>query len=169
MIIISIITLILSTIIQGIMSNYLGYTYLDLSMFSTLYILVTLLVLNPYFENKKKYLIILIIFGLIMDIVYANTFILNTCLFLIAYYISRSFHFFFPYNWLTMSISNLLCVFAYHIISFLFLSILNYDSYTFLTLLKILSHSILMTIIYTNIIYAFLVLLKQKFQLREVK
>lgn len=166
---ISIITLLISTLIQGIMSNYLGYTFDSLSIFSTIYVLVALLVLNPFFENKKKYLIILIIFGLITDITYTNTFILNTCLFIIIYYFSKTFHFFFPYNWITMSISNLLSIFIYHIISFLFLNILRYDAYTFSSLLKVLSHSILMTIIYTNIIYTIILFINQKFQLKEVK
>lgn len=169
MIALSIIVLLISLLIQGIMSNYLGYTYLDLSIFSTIYVLIALLILNPYFENKKKYFLILIIFGLVMDIVYTNTFILNVCLFIIVYYFSKSFHFFFPYNWITISVSNLLSIFLYHIISFLFLNILKYDVYTFSNLLKILSHSILMTIIYTNIIYTIVVFVKQKFQLKEVK
>ena len=169
MIALSIIVLLISLLIQGIMSNYLGYTYLDLSIFSTMYVLIALLILNPYFENKKKYFLILIIFGLVMDIVYTNTFILNVCLFIIVYYFSKSFHFFFPYNWITISVSNLLSIFLYHIISFLFLNILKYDVYTFSNLLKILSHSILMTIIYTNIIYTIVVFVKQKFQLKEVK
>lgn len=169
MMLLSIIILIISTLIQGIMSNYLGYTVDSLSTFSTIYVLIALLILAPYFENKKKYLIILIIFGLIIDITYANTFVLNTCLFITVYYLSRTFHFFFPYNWITISISNLLSIFAYHIISFLFLSILRYDTYTFSSLFKILSHSILMTIIYSNIIYTIVVFITQKFQLKEVK
>ena len=169
MIIISIIIILISFFIQGLTSNYLGYTYSNLSFFSTIYILIALLVLNPYFENKKKYLIILVIFGLLTDIVYTNTFILNTCLFITSYYLSKMFHFFFPYNWVTISISNLLCIFAYHVISFLFLIILKYDTYTFSNLLKVLSHSILMTFIYSTIIYTIIVFIVKKFELKEVK
>lgn len=169
MMIISVIILLISTFIQGIASNYLGYSYNNLSIFSTVYVLIALLILNPYFENKKKYFTLLIVFGLIIDITYANTSILNTCLFIICYYLSKNFHFFFPYNWLTVSISNLICVFTYHIISFLFLNILKYDTYTFSNLLKILSHSILMTIIYSNIIYIITSFVNKKFQIKEVK
>lgn len=169
MILISIIILLISFFIQGLTSNYLGYTYGDLSIFFTIYILIALLIVNPYFENKKKYFIILIIFGLLTDIVYSNTFILNTCLFIVSYYLSKMFHFFFPYNWVTISISNLLCIFAYHIISFLFLIILRYDTYTISNLLKILGNSILMTIIYSNVIYTIIVFIVKKFELKEVK
>lgn len=169
MIIVSIITLIISTLIQGITSNYLGYTYNTLSIFSTLYVLITILILNPYFENKKKYFAILIIFGLIIDATYTNTFILNTCLYIVCYYISKAFHFFFPYNWVTISISNILCVFTYHTISFLLLNILKYDAYTIQNLLKILSHSIIMTVVYSIIIYFIVSIINKKLGIKEVK
>lgn len=169
MMLLSIILLLITTLIQGGISNFLGYTTNELSAFSTIYVLIVLLILNPYFENKKKYFVLLIIFGLIIDITYTNTLLLNTCLFTICYFFSKMFHFFFPYNWITISISNTLSIFIYHIISFLFLTILGYDSYTFTTLLKILSHSVLMTVIYSNIIYTIVVLITSNFQLKEVK
>lgn len=169
MMLLSIVVVMLSCLIQGVISNYIGYTYVDLSLFSTIYILISLLIIRPHFENKKKYLILLIIFGLIMDIVYTNTFILNTCLFIIIYYFSKAFHFFFPYNLFTMNISTLLSIFIYHIISFLFLLILQYDNYTIWVLLKVLTHSIIMTIIYTSILYIIIKFIKGKLDLKEVK
>lgn len=169
MMLLSIIILLLSMLIQGTISNYIGYTYSDLSIFSTIYVLVALLILNPYFENKKKYFILLIVFGLIIDITYTNTFILNIILFIICYYISKTFHSFFPYNCITISISNLLSIFSYHLITFVFLNLLKYDAYSFSVLFKILSHSILMTLIYSNIIYISITLIYKKFELKEVK
>ena len=166
---VSIILLLLSTFIQGTTSNYLGYTYNNLSIFSTIYVLIALLILNPYFENKKKYFTLLIIFSLIIDIAYTNTLFLNTFIFLICYYISKMFHFFFPYNWITISISNLLCITTYHTITFLLLMILKYDSYSIANLTKILSHSILMTIVYSIIVYVIITLINKKIQIKEVK
>lgn len=169
MMLVSIITLLLSTFIQGTISNYLGYTYNSLSIFSTIYVLIALLILNPYFENRKKYFTLLIIFGLIIDIAYTNTFFLNTFLFIICYYISKTFHNFIPYNWLTVSVSNLLCISLYHVMSFLLLTILKYDTYTISNLTKILSHSILMTIIYSIIVYTVINFINKRFQIKEVK
>lgn len=169
MMILSIILIVLSSLIQGAISNYLGYTYTNLTIFSTLYTLIALLIIRPHFENEKKYLVFLIITGLIIDIVYTNTFILNACIFVVTYYFSKIFHFFFPYNLFTMNISNLLSVFIYHIISFLFFNILRYDNYTILVLVKILTHSIIMTIIYTSVLYLIVELISRKFELKEVK
>lgn len=169
MLISSIISLIFSCFIQGIISNYLGYTYQNLSIFSTIYILVALLVIRPFFESEKKYLIILVIFGLISDIAYTNTFILNTCIYLIVYFTTKFFHFFFPYNIITINISTLLGIFFYHIISFIFLFLLNYDVYNLWMLLKILTHSVLMTILYTSILYHLISLIQKKLDLKPVK
>lgn len=167
--ILSIIVSILSILIQGTVSNYIGYTYENLSLFSTLYVLIALLIIQPFFENKKKYFVLLIMFGLMIDIAYSDAFFLNTSLFIVAYYVSRVFHFFFPYNLFTINISNLLSVFLYHIISFLFLSILQYDYYTFGVLLKVLSHSIIMTFIYTSLLYVVITFARKKFELKDVK
>jgi len=169
MMILSVASLIISCLIQGMISNYLGYTYTGVSIFSTLYILINLLLLRPYFENEKKYILLLIIFGLIVDIVFTNTFIFNTCLFLIIYFFSKVFHSFFPYNAITLSVSNLLSIFIYHFLNFLTLTIIRYDSYTLSGLSTILSHSILMTIIYTCVLYYVLRLIRAKLQLRDVK
>lgn len=159
---ISIMTLIFSLLIQGLTSNYLGYTYADLSIFSTVYVLIALLILNPYFENKKKYFLLLIIFGLIIDITYTHTLLFNVCLFIMCYYISKCFHFFFPYNLITISVSNTISIFAYHIVSFIILTVLKYDVYSISNLLKILGNSILMTIIYSNVLYIIIVLIIKK-------
>lgn len=169
MIIIIIVLLILSTFLQSTTSLYLGYTYENLSIFSTLYVLITLMIIKTHFENKKKYFFLLIFLGIIIDISYTGTFGLNSCLFIVCYYISVSFHSFFPYNCFTISVSNLLCVFIYHIISFLFLVLFKYDSYSITALLKILSHSILMTITYSNIIYWIMYFITKKYQLKPIK
>ena len=169
MMILSIITLILSMIIQSITSNYTGYIYSSLSIFSTIYVLLSLLILNPYFENKKKYFILLIIFGLITDLLYTNTTIFNTTLFIVCHFISKTFHFIFPYNWLTVSTSNLICISAYHIITFILLNILKYDSFSISNLSKILYSSIIMTIMFSIIIYLIINFVTKKYELKEVK
>ena len=142
---------------------------MDIYIISTLYVLVALLIISSYFENRKKYFILLIVFGFVIDVVYTNTFILNVCLFIVCYFISKLFHSFFPYNWFTLSFSNIICVCSYHIITFLFLSVLRYDIYGIFSLFKILSHSILMTVIYTIIVYTIIVFVRKKFQIKEVK
>lgn len=169
MIIFSIILLLISFFLQGIVSNFLAYTSVDISIFSTIYILITLLLLYPYFENKKKYLLLLVIFGWLMDITYSNTFLLNISLFFIAYKFSSLFHFFLPYNLVTINVSNVLSIFIYHILSFIFLSLLKFDNYSIIMLFRMLGCNILMTVIYTSISYYVIRFFNSRFELKEVK
>lgn len=169
MMIASIITLLFSFLFQTISSNYAGYIYHDLSLFTTIYILIALLVIKPYFENEKKYLAVLIITGFLMGITYTNAVFLNICLFIVVYYFSKLFHFYFPYNYFTINISTLIGIFIYHIASFFFLFAVGYDQYNFGNLLEILLHSIPMTLIYTTVLYFILDKLFHQLNLREIK
>ena len=153
----------------GVFSNVVGYTQANITFLYTIYPLLTLLVIYPYFGNKNKYLILLIIFGILTDLTYSNTLILNTCLFYMIYKINQTFHFFFPYNLLTTSISSLIGIYIYHVVTFLFLILINFNNYNPKVLLTILLSSTIMTIIYTIITYLLVNFLKQRLELKEVK
>lgn len=169
MMILSVVVLLFSYLFQMISSNYIGYIYHDLSFLTTIYILVALLVVRPYFENEKKYLVMLVVVGFLMGITYTNAVFLNICLFLVVYYFTKFFHFYFPYNYLTINISTLVGIFIYHIFSFLFLYMVGYDHYHVGILLEILFHSIPMTILYTTLIYFLVDTIYHRLGLREVK
>lgn len=169
MMILSVVVLLFSYLFQMISSNYIGYIYHDLSFLTTIYILVALLVVRPYFENEKKYLVMLVVVGFLMGITYTNAVFLNICLFLVVYYFTKFFHFYFPYNYLTINISALVGIFIYHIFSFLFLYMVGYDHYHVGILLEILFHSIPMTILYTTLVYFLVDTIYRRLGLREVK
>ena len=119
MIVLSILSLIISFLIQGISSNYFNFELRTVSLFLTIYPIINLLIITPHFENNKKLLLIVMITGFLVDTVYTNTFILNACIFVAVFYIAKYFHFFFPYNLLTINISCIISIMLYHIISFL--------------------------------------------------
>ena len=169
MIIFSVILLVISFLLQGFTSNFLSYTINDVSIFSTIYVLITLMLIYPYFENKKKYLILLVIFGWLVDIVYCNTFLLNISIFFVVYKFNNLFHFFLPDNLFTLNVSNLLGVFIYHMLSFLLLSLLRYGSFSFMVLGRMMYSSIIMTIVYTTISYFVIKLVRSRIELKEVK
>ena len=169
MIIVSIISLILSFFLQGLMSNFLGYSIDNLSIFSCVYVLVNLVVLQPYFEDDKKFLILVVIFGLLMDLVYSNTCILCTCVFIVIFYFNKLLNFYFPNNFFTVNGFSLLSMMIYHIITCIFLIILRFDSYGIITLVKVIGCNIIMTIIYTSIMYYIINLIYKKFDLKIVR
>ena len=169
MIVVSVISLVLSLLIQGIMSNLLGYTIDNISIFSTIYVLINIVVLQQYFDNDKKILLLIVIFGMLMDIVYSNTLIFTTSIFIIIFYLNKLLSSFLPYNAFTINVFSLLSVFIYHIISFAFLKVLQYETYGIMILLKVLSCNIIMTIIYTTLLHLIISSIYKKFNLKIVR
>ena len=155
MIIITIYTFI-SFLLDGLISNYISINIVNPSYLRTIYSIISLVVIFNYFENSKKYLYILIILGILFDIVYTNTFLLNIVLFLLIYLILKQLDFYLPNNIFTINLKSLICISIYHIASYLILLLSQYHNYKFKILTLILSRSIIMTIIYTTISYLIL-------------
>lgn len=169
MIVICVVSLIFSLLLQGLMSNFLGYTIQNLSIFSAVYVLINLVVVQQYFEDSKKNIILIVIFGLFTDLVYNNTCLLCVCIFLCIYYLNKLFSSIFPYNLFTMNIFSLLSMIIYHFITFLFLLILRFDSYGFLIFLKVIGCNVIMTIVYTSFLYLIIDYIYKRFDLKLIR
>ena len=151
--IIAIIYVIISFLLDGLMSNILPFNLVDPSYLKTIYSIISLVILYNYFDNKQKYLKILIILGIFFDIVYTNTFILNVVVFIVIYIILSLVDYMIPTNIITINIKSISCIFLYHILTYIILLLANYNSYSIKLLGIILLRSIIMTIIYTTIRY----------------
>ena len=151
--IVSIIYIIISFLLDGIMSNILPFNLVDPSYFKTIYSVISLVIIYNYFDNQKKYLSILIILGIFFDIVYTNTFILNIIVFLVIYIVLSNLDYVITTNIFTINLKSLVCIFTYHIITYIILLLANYNNYSIKLLGLILLRSIIMTIIYTTISY----------------
>ena len=77
-----IIYVLFSFLLEGFMSNIFASSLTDVSYFTTIYTVISFVVIYPYFYNKKKYYILLIIFGILFDALYTSTFIVNVFIFL---------------------------------------------------------------------------------------
>ena len=151
--IIVIIYLIISFLLDSIISLYIPASISTLSYFKTIYTIISLVIIYNYFENSQKYLIITIILGALFDIVYTNTFLLNIVIFITIYLLLTELDYIMPNNLLTVNIKALSAIYIYHIITYTILLLTHYNSYTFSILLNILMKSTIMTIIYTTISY----------------
>ena len=167
--IIAVILLIFSFLFEGFISNYISSSFNNLNLFSTLYTLITLGVIYPYFNNKKKYYILLIIFASLIDIAYTNTFMLNIFLFLAISLIVKILNFILPENILMVNIISVCSVIGYYILSYGILSIINYNTYPLSTLIDICINSIIMTIIYTSLIYFISTILFDKINIKQIR
>ena len=144
---------IISFLLDGLMANFTNFSLTNLSYFTTIYSVIALVIIYNYFNNDQKYLKILIILGILFDIVYTNTFILNIFIFLIIYFVLKSINTYLPNNLFVINIKALLAIIIYHTLSFVILSLANYSNYSIKLYLSVLSHNLIMTIIYTSISY----------------
>lgn len=150
---IAIIYIVISFILDSLISNLIPFNLVNPSYFKTIYSIISLVIIYNYFDNKKKYLSILIILGILFDIVYTNTFILNVVIFLIIYIILSYLDYIIPTNIITINIKSITCISSYHILTYIILLLSNYNNYSIKLLGIILIRSIIMTIIYTTISY----------------
>lgn len=158
-----------SFLIEGFMSNIFVSTLTYISYFTTVYTIISLVIVYPYFYNKKKYYIFLVIFGLLFDSLYTSTFIVNICIFLVIGFVIHILNNVLSENVFTANIISIVSIICYHVLSFVILSIVGYADYSFLLLGRIIVHSMLMTIIYTSISYFVIRFLFNRFDLKEVK
>lgn len=158
-----------SFLIEGFMSNIFVSTLNYVSYFTTIYTIISLVIVYPYFYNKKKYYIFLVIFGLLFDSLYTSTFIVNMCIFLVIGFVIYMLNNALSENVFTVNIISVISIICYHVLSFVILSITGYADYSFMLLGNIIIHSILMTIIYTSISYLVIRFLFGKLELKEVK
>lgn len=151
--IIAVIYVIISFLLDGLVSNYLSFTLTEPSYLKTIYSVVSLVIIYNYFDNQKKYLYILISLGIFFDIIYTNTFILNIIVFLIIYIILSNLDYVITTNIFTINLKSIVCISSYHILTYIILLLANYNNYSIKLLGIILLRSIIMTIIYTSISY----------------
>lgn len=167
--IVAIISLFISFLLDNFFSINIAYSITNPSWFSTIYTLVCLFVLFPYFSNQKKYLYIILITGLLFDIVYTGTILVNLCVFTILYFIIKKFNFWLPNNIVMINVLSLIGIFTYHILCFIILSIVKYNSYDPRLLLNIITHSIIATIIYTSLLHVIISKMFDKLNIKQIK
>ena len=151
--IIIVIYTIISFLLDGLISNFIGPSLTDPSYFRTIYSLIALVISYNYFDNEKKYLKILLVLGILFDIVYTNTFLLNIFIFTIIYLMLKFLNDYIPNNLLTINIKAILAITLYHTLSYLILLLANYHHYPVSLLLLVILRSMIMTIVYTTISY----------------
>lgn len=167
--IISIIYLVLSFILDNFMSNIFHSTLTNISYFTTIYIIISFVILYPYFNSEKKYYILLIIFGLLFDILYTGTFIFNMVLFLIIGIVIKILNNLFPENIVTTNLISIISIIVYHVTSFIILNLFSSINYDIMLLINIIIRSFTMTIIYTTISYFGIRYIFNKFNIKQIK
>ena len=167
--IISIIYLIISFLLEGIMSNIFPSTLSNISYFTTIYTIISLVIIYPYFNNDKKYFIQIIVFGILFDMLYTSSIFINTFIFIIIGIVTKILYNIFTENVFMTNIISYIGIVIYHVLSFIILLIVGYNDYNIMLLFNIIIHSIFMTIIYTSISYFIIKFIYNKRGIKYIK
>lgn len=140
--------LIISFVLDGILSNYLSNSCLFVPLFS----LVSLLSLCIYFKNDMNYYKSSFVLGLFYDIIYANTFVFYACMFLLMAFIIKKISGIFASNFLNLSMGVVIIVSIFRIATYLCFWFTREFAFDYHILLKGIYSSLILNIFYANVV-----------------
>ncbi len=144
-------------LLEGILSIFIPFSINNLSLFTPLITIASLVILFPYFkENNKNYLWSCVFLGFAFDILYTDTLILNAFVFFLAGLFIKWLYLFLNKNLLNSLFIVLTTITFYQFLSYLILVIVGYLSFNIFSLLYLFVHSYLFNIIYALILYLIL-------------
>ena len=146
------IVIIISFLLDGILSNYLPYLVNSLSWFTPLFTLVSVFLIYPFYRKKlKNYFIIIIILGLLYDLFYTNLLFINAILFAGVGFLAKLLWKNSYIGFFRMAIYICLIIILYELVSVGFLLIGNMVPITLMKVIYKISHSLIINVIYAEI------------------
>ena len=162
---IPIIIVISSIFLDGILTNYLPYSPSTLSLFTPLLTVVSFILIYPFYRKKiKNYYLISIIIGLIYDLLYTNLLFINAILFLIIAYITKIIYKNIEVNYLNIILFVKTIISLYEALNGLIIVVFNLVPITIEGIVYKITHSLLLNILTTEIIYIFIKYLPKKYK-----
>ena len=159
------IILIISILLDGLLTNYLPFLVNDLSYFTPLLTVVSIFILYPLNRKKEKnYFITIFITGIIYDLLYTNLLFLNGLIFVLIVLISKYIYKNFQLTWFKLIFYIIVIVTIYETSYAGILFIFRVVPVTLPKLYYKITHTLLLNIIYTEIIYLLIKLIPKKYK-----
>ncbi len=160
-----VVVLLISFILEGIVSNLVPTSSLFIPLFS----IVSLLVTYPLFnENKIKYLIYSGTLGLLYDLVYTNTPFINTFTLIITALVITFICKFITINKLNLILIILFVLLFNQTINYLLLCLFRYRIFNNATLLEGLYSSLILNVVYSYILYVVIEIINKKRKYKRI-
>ena len=163
--IISLIIVIVSLLLDGILSNFLPYLYTNLSIFTPLLTLVSIFMIYPFFKKKEKtYFILIFIVGIIYDLFYTNLLFFNGVLFVTIGLLIKYIYKTYEITPLRLILYIIILITSYEFLTSLVLLIYNVVEVNFYKVFYKIINSLLLNIIYGELIYLIIKLIPNKYK-----
>ena len=161
----SIIILIISFILDGVLTNFLPFGVENISLFTPLLTIVALVVIYNFFYHKEKnYYILSFVIGILYDLFYTNLLFLDGLLFLLIAFVITKIYKLVGFNYMWIALDILISIIIYECSFALVIVIFNLIPMTIYRLLYKIGHSIILNIIYGEILYFIIKLLPKKYK-----
>lgn len=162
---ISVIILVVSFLLDGILSNFLPYMVGDLSLFTPMFTIVSLVIIYPFFTKKLKYYFITcFLVGLVYDFMYTNLLFYNAVLFLAVGLILMFLYRYIRPSWLSLILFIVVVIVGYECMNAIVILAFQLVPMTFYRLLYKISHSLLLNLCYGEILYFIIWLLPERYK-----
>ena len=159
------IILIVSILLDGVLTNFLPYLVNDLSIFTPLFTVVSIFIIYPLNRKKEtKFFILIFIVGIIYDLLYTNLLFLNGLLFVLIALLSKVIYKNFETSYFKLIIYTILIIIVYESVYAGILFIYRVVPITFYKLIYKISHTLILNIIYTEILYLIINKLPKKYK-----
>ena len=162
---IPIIIIVISILLDGLLTNILPYTVNNLSLFTPMFTILIPIIIYPfYIKQEKKYLITLIITGIVYDIFYTNLLFYNAIIFFVFGLIVIKLYKNIGYDFIKVLIYSLISIILYEIFNMIIILIFNLVPITPYRVIYKITHSIIINIIYVTILYFIVRILPKKYK-----
>lgn len=163
--VVPVIILVVSLFLDGILSNFFPYVVGNLSLFTPMFTIVSLVVVYPFFIKKIKfYFISCFILGIIYDFMYTNLLFYNAIFFLglavIIMFLYRNIRL----TWISVLLFISLAIVSYECMNAIIILIFQLVPMTFYRLLYKILHSLLLNLLYGEVLYFVIQLLPKKYK-----
>lgn len=159
-----IIYVIISFLLEGVISNYVNNTILN-CCFS----IISLLLIYPYmYKNLNKYYILSFSLGLLYDITYTNTIFLNAIIFLIIAFIIIKLDKIISNTFINSVFIGIITIIVYRLITYLTYIIIGELSFDIMILFNSIISTLLLNIIYIMISYKVLEYVSKKSNIQKI-
>ena len=159
------IIMIVSLLLDGLLSNYLPYLANNLSIFTPLLTVISVFIIFPFYrKDTKKYLITVFILGFIYDMLYTNLLFFNAVLFFILAFINMKIQKRVTANPFSLCIESIIMIVVYESLTGILLFTFNMVPISFYKVYYKIIHSLLLNIIYTELLYFIVKSLPKKYK-----
>jgi len=161
---IPIIIVVFSLIFDGLLTNYLPFLVNDLSLFTPLLTVVSVFMIYPFFRKKEvNYFILVAITGIVYDLLYTNLLFFNALLFLVIALLSRFIYKNYGITFIRLIIYIVIIVAIYEGLTALLLLLFNLVPITISRVSYKINHSLILNIIYGEMILLLYKIIPKKF------